>query len=335
MLRGDSSLQISAIVLVGDRQSPAEDVYGQYEQGLAVLGVPYELIFVLDGPQPLFAAALEKLAAKGKRFTVITLTRSFGEATALMAGFEHATAPVIVTLPAHLQIPGSEIAKLIAALDSADIAVGHRHPRAGGSLEQLRRRIFHSLLASVTGVHFHDLGCSARAMKRKVLEEISLYGDQQRFLPVLADRQGFKVREVNVVQSDLDRRTGTYPPRTYTRGFLDIFTVFFLVRFTKKPLRFFGMIGVVTFALGALTLLYVVFERFAFERPLADRPALLLTSLLIVLGVQIFALGLLGELIIFTHARGMKDYQIEEILQFNGGPAVPTHAESPLLHVSN
>jgi glycosyltransferase involved in cell wall biosynthesis len=316
MMRGDNSVQISAIVPVGDRQSPVEDLYLQYKEGLSALDVPYELIFVLDGPRPQFALGLEKLAANGERFTVVTLTRSFGEATALMVGFEHASAPIIVTLPAYLQIVSSEIRKLVGALDSADVAVGHRHPRAGGWLEGVRRRTFHGLLGGITGVKFQDLGCSARALRRKVLEEIPLYGDQQRFLPVLADRQGFKVREVNVQQSDYDRRTSAYRPRTYARGFLDIFTVFFLVRFTKKPLRFFGMIGVITFMLGALTLLYLVVQRAFFSMPLADRPAMLLSSLLVVLGIQIFALGLLGELIIFTHAGNIKGYQVERVIQY-------------------
>ena len=95
---------------------------------------------------------------------------------------------------------------------------------------------------------------------------------------------------------------------------LDILTIFFLVRFTKKPLRFFGMIGSVTFAVGAIFLFYVVFERAFYDIALADRPALLLSSLLVVLGLQIFGLGLLGELIIFTHAQDIKEYTIEKIV---------------------
>ena len=153
-------------------------------------------------------------------------------------------------------------------------------------------------------------------MKRRVLEEIELYGDQQRFLPVLADRRGFRVTEVDVRQASDDRFKGTYGPRIYARGFLDIFTVFFLVRFTKKPLRFFGMIGVATFGIGAVLQLYMVIERLFMQRALADRPALLLSSLLIVLGMQIFALGLLGELIIFVHAGNTKDYQVDRVIQF-------------------
>jgi glycosyltransferase involved in cell wall biosynthesis len=311
-----SQPELSVIVPVGIRHAKASELYAEYKAGLTALGRCYELIFVLDGPRKAFAADLETLLDQGERFMIIGLSRPFGEAAALMAGFEHARAQTIVTLPAYHQIEGTEIGKVLAPLDSHDLAVGRRWPRAGGVLERLRRAFFHGLLAWVTGVQFRDLGCGARAFNRRVLEEIKLYGDQHRFLAVLADKQGFKVREVDVLQSPRDRFAGIYQPREYARGLLDIFTVFFLVRFTKKPLRFFGMVGVTTFLVGALLVTWLVIERLFLRQPLADRPALLLSSLLVVLGLQLFALGLLGELIIFTHARSIKDYQIERIIQF-------------------
>jgi hypothetical protein len=150
----------------------------------------------------------------------------------------------------------------------------------------------------------------------RVLTEISLYGDQHYFLALLADRQGFRVKEVDVRQSPKDRFMGRYRSREYVHRLLDIVTVFFLVRFTKKPLRFFGMIGASTFGVGALFVLYLITDKLVFHHALADRPALLLSSLLVVLGLQVFALGLLGELIIFTHAKGIKDYQVDEVIQY-------------------
>jgi glycosyltransferase involved in cell wall biosynthesis len=316
MVERNFDIELSVIVPVGSRQADAATLHAEYKSGLNVLGHQYELIYVLDGPCEKFAAGLRTQLDRGERFTVISLSRSFGEATALMAGFEHASGQVIVTLPAYHQIEGADVAKLVAALESADIVVGRRWPRIGGTFERLRRAAFHGLLGWVTRLRFHDLGCGARAFDRRVLEEIQLYGDQHRFLAVLADRQGFRVREVDVRQSAKDRFDGIYQPREYTRGLLDIFTVFFLVRFTKKPLRFFGMVGVTTFGVGALAVTWLVVERLFFGQSLAERPALLLASLLVVLGLQLFALGLLGELMIFTHARGLKDYQIERVIQF-------------------
>lgn len=326
-------VRISVIVPVGPRQSEAESLYSEYQKPLVRRGAAFEFIFVLDGPQPAFEAALERLAARGESITVVTLTRSFGEATALMVGFEHAVGEVILTLPAYTQISAEEINPLLDELAQTDLVVCYRHPRRGSWAETLRRRMFHGLLGLVTKVRFNDLGCNARAMRRKVLEEIPLYGEQQRFLPVLAERQGFRVRELPVRQSAQDvRRDRTH---SYARGILDIFNVFFLVRFTKKPLRFFGMIGVALCSLGVLALLYLVFERLALNRSLADRPALLLASLFVVLGVQVFALGLLGELIIFAHAGGIKDYQVDRVIHFPGGasepaPAHAAHATRPV-----
>jgi glycosyltransferase involved in cell wall biosynthesis len=316
MAERNFDVELSVIVPVGRRHSDPAALHAEYKAGLDTLGQRYEMIFVLDGSREKFAAGLRTLLDAGQRFTVISLSRPFGEATALMAGFEHASGQTIVTLPAYHQIEATEIAKLVAGLDSADVVVGRRWPRVGGPFERMRRAAFHGLLGWVTRLKFHDLGCGARALDRRVLEEIQLYGDQHRFLAVLADRQGFRVREVDVQQSPKDRFEGVYEPREYTRGLLDIFTVFFLVRFTKKPLRFFGMVGVTTFAVGALAVTWLVIDRLFFGHALAERPALLLASLLVVLGLQLFALGLLGELLIFTHARTIKDYQIERVIQF-------------------
>lgn len=314
-----SRVNLSVIIPVGDRQADPVELFAEYRAGLDALGYDYETIFVLDGPHEKFAEGLRQLAAGPHRVTVVSLTRTFGEATALMAGFEQASGHHILTLPAYFQVDSAELPKLVGALDRCDLAVARRWPRAGGPFERMRRHAFHGLLGAVTGLRFRDLGCGARAFDRRVLEEIQLYGDQHRFLPVLADRKGFRVSEVDVRQSSKDHFQGFYEPRVYARGFLDIFTVFFLVRFTKKPLRFFGMIGVSLFAVGALLVTWLVVERLFFGLGLTQRPALLLSTLLVVLGLQLFALGLLGELIIFTHARQIRDYQIDSVLSFKQG----------------
>jgi glycosyltransferase involved in cell wall biosynthesis len=325
-------VDISAIIPVGTRH--AADIlalYADYRKGLEALGSSYEVIVVLDGPKPEMASDVQRLLSSGERVSVISLTRRFGEATALVAGFQRARGRIIVTLPAYHQIRGEEVGKLVRALGVTDLAIARRWPRAGSRFESLRRDAFHRMLASITGQRFHDLGCGARAMKRGVLEEINLYGDQHRFLPVLASRNGFRVMEIELHQSPLDRFERAYRPREYVRRALDICTVFFLVRFTKKPLRFFGMVGVSTFLVGAALVAWLAIDRLVFRQPLGDRPALLLSSLLVVLGMQLFALGLLGELIIFTHARDIKDFQIEEVVRYPAPAPAPTSpAESGL-----
>jgi glycosyltransferase involved in cell wall biosynthesis len=327
---------LSVVVPVGGRYGDARKLYAEYKAGLAGTGIPAEFLFVLDGPRPKFAAELDELLSAGEQFTVISLTRSFGGAAALMAGVERANGDAIITLPAYHQIEAADIRELVAGLDSADVAIAARSPRIAGAFDRLRRSLFHRLVRSMTGLRFTDLGCGARAIRRRVFDELDLYGEQHRFLPVIADRLGFRVAEVAVRQSPLDRLDRVYRPREYARHLIDLFSIFFLVRFTKRPLRFFGMLGATTFSVGAVLIAYLCVERVLFDEKLADRPALLLAALLVVLGMQIFALGLLGELIIFTHARDLKDYRVEEVIQYEDAPTpnlplddVPTTEVAP------
>lgn len=310
-----NNAKVSAIVPVSDRYDSTGSIARDYLDALKKTGREFELVFVMDGNRTDLAEHLLALAAVESQLRIFQLGRTFGEATAVSAGIENTEGGILLTLPAYYQVDAGEIGKLLDELDSCDMAIAARWPRAAASkFEVMRRKTFHWLVSSVSGISFSDLGCGARAFKREVADEVPIYGDQHRFIPLLALRRGFRVREIQVHQSEQDRFKKGYGPKAYLQRFLDIFTVVFLVRFTKKPLRFFGMIGSITFLLGALFLTVVVIQRLFFDVGLADRPALLLSSLLVVLGLQIFALGLLGELIIFTHARSLKEYTIERIV---------------------
>lgn len=310
-----SAVEVSAIIPVSKRYDRQGTLVEKYLASLQSLGRSFELICVLDGDCGEFENHVLALSETERSLKVIRLAKTFGEATAITAGYEYASGETIVTLPAYYQIEPGEIDKLIDKLDDCDLAIAVRWPRVTSSrFENWRREAFHWLVAKVGHEKFTDLGCGARAMRRIVLQEIPLYAEQHRLLPLLALRRGFHVREVKVRQSAEDRFEGRYGARTYLRQMLDILGIVFLVRFTKKPLRFFGMIGSVMFLLGAIFLVYVIIDRVFFGVGLADRPALLLSSLLVVLGLQLFALGLLGELIIFTHAQDLKEYTIEKIV---------------------
>jgi glycosyltransferase involved in cell wall biosynthesis len=307
---------LSVIIPIGSRRADIGSLYREYKAGVAAVGAPYEFIFVLDGPRMAVRSAVEDLQRAGEEITIVNLTRSFGEAAALMAGFERARGATVLTLPAYHQIDAADIPLLVAELAQSDMAVAYRSPRRGNLFDRLRRSAFHGLVSFVTGTALRDLGCGARAMRREVLDEIDLYGDQHRFLAILAAHLGFRVNEVPLRQSAHDRAMRAYRPREYVHHLLDLFSILFLVRFTKKPLRFFGMLGAATFSIGALVIAWLASERILFNQPLADRPALLLAALLVVLGMQVFALGLLGELIIFTHAKGLKDYRVERVIHY-------------------
>ncbi len=307
-------IDISVIIPVSERYDDVGSLYRDYKAALADAGGNFEFVYVLDGDYPQVFDALRALQSSGERITIVKLAKWFGEATALTAGFEHSSGDIILTLPAYYQIEAADIPKVLGGLNAADMAVARRWPRLDSFINRIQAGVFHGLLRWISGYRFHDLGSGVRAMRRRVVDEVPVYGDQHRFLPMLVARQGFRVTEIDVAQSSRERGTRLYRPGVYIRRILDIFTVFFLVKFTKKPLRFFGLVGTGTFALGGVFLLYLIVERLIFGVPLADRPALLLSSLLVVLGVQIFAMGLIGELIIFTHAKEMKEYTVEQVV---------------------
>jgi glycosyltransferase involved in cell wall biosynthesis len=310
-----SEVQLSAIIPVLQRTSDFVALFQGYDRALHSLGRTYEIIFVVDGGNRSASEAIARATGDSDNVKIVLLAKHFGEATALSAGFDVAKGDLLLTLPAYHQVEPDSLTSLVDALPGYDMVIARRWPRAGGMFERIRRRTFHTLLKLLSGEQYQDLGCGVRLFKRQLVEEIHLYGDQHRFFPVLAGRQGFKVREVDVRQSPLDVNKGRYRLREYLHRLLDIVTIFFLVRFTKKPLRFFGMIGSIVSAFGAIVVFTLVVQRLFFGVALADRPALLLGSLLLVLGVQVFALGLIGELIIFTHAGSLKEYAVAEIFQ--------------------
>jgi glycosyltransferase involved in cell wall biosynthesis len=305
----------SVVIPVGSRVDDLDILVTEYNAAFASTGRSYEIIAVLDGHRTQSLEVLQNLASSIENLRVIELARQFGESSALAAGFDAARAEKILTLPAYYQIDPAEIPKLLTCGTEDDDMLIAVRPRSGASFDKLRRRGFHGLFRLTSGMAFRDLGCGVRLFRRAVAEEIPLYGDQYRFFPALARRRGFQVQEVELVQSSKDMFRGRYRLREYLHRLLDILAVFFLVRFTKKPLRFFGTVGFLAASVGGIFMFVLIIQRLFFGIGLADRPALLLGSLLIVLGVQTFALGLIGELIIFTHGSQMKEYSIRRIIE--------------------
>lgn len=297
-----------------DRSDSTTDIHREYRTALDRLDITYEMIYVLDGPFQKVKERLDQLRTDGEVLTTIQLGKHFGESTAISAGLANSTGDWVLTLPAYYQFDSEQLAQLFEDTDNWDMLVGRRYPRIDSKINQWLSNVFHALVNWMTSSNFHDLGSGTRLMRRELLEDIPIYGDQHRFLPVLASQKGYRVREVNLAQSSKESyrrlpRLGVYP-----RRLLDLLTVFFLVKFTKKPLRFFGLIGAGLASLGGLWTAILIVQRLVFDQALTQRPALLLASLLIVLGVQIFALGLIGEIVIYAHAREIQEYTIEEII---------------------
>jgi hypothetical protein len=196
----------------------------------------------------------------------------------------------------------------------ADYVATWRTPRVDSKWGSGSSHLFNSMVRGLTGVPLHDLNSGLRVLRRRLAKAVPVYGDLHRFWPVLAARKGFRVVEVPVQHLEERRGPGPLGVGAYARRALDLLTLFFLVKFTEKPLRFFGLFGAGALAAGGLLGGVLCVQRY-FGRALSDRPMLIFAVLLIVLGIQLFALGLLGELIIFTRGKRLREYQVEKVFE--------------------
>jgi len=242
------------------------------------------------------------------------LNRNYGEAGVLKIGIDHSSFDIVLTLPPYEQISPEYLSKLINEFKDNDAIVVNRWPRVDPNVNRIQSSIFKGVLKLMAYEVPKDPGCGIRLTRKEVFRDLKLYGDMHRFFFILAKQLGFKVEEVDIPQSKLDAYRRIYSFRTYLSRALDILTVGFLTRFNQKPLRFFGSGGALSFFIGLLGLGYIAIERLFFGIPAGDRPILIFFSLFLVLGIQLIAIGLVGETIIFTNAKKNKEYRIRKII---------------------
>ena len=308
--------EISIIVPVVERHGDLKRLHDEYAAEVDRLGKRAEFIFVVDRRQEHTIPDLRELQQRANHeVSLIILGGAFGEAAALSLGFEHARAEIVVTSAAYLQVDPKGLGAAIRELEQgADLVVARRYPRTDSLVNQLQSRIFHWIVGLLTGSRFGDISCGFRVMKRTFANSLTIYGGLHRFIPILALRHGYVVRELKLPQRPEDTQTRYYGLAVYVKRLLDVLTVFFLVKFTYRPLRFFGVLGLALSAIGIGTTAYLAIYRILQLGPIADRPLLLFGVLLAVLGVQILSLGLIGEIIVFTHTKQIEHYRITEII---------------------
>ena len=301
---------VSVIVPVDERPEPLWGLYAEYSEPLQELDRSVEFVFVC---QPWCGRLIEPLAdlvRSGEPIRVVKAAHPLGEADLLKLGARRAGGEIVVTLPAYRRVHAACLPGLVEQVDSgADIVVARRWPRRDSWINRVQNRLFHGLLRTLTRADVHDVACGVYAMRRELLSDIALYGDFSRFLPLLAWREGYRVEEQAVPQHERDARPRIYSVGVYIRRLLDILGIYFLMRFTDKPLRFFGLIGGGTTLAGAGVLSVLFVQRMG-GQGIADRPMLLLGVLLLVLGIQAIALGLIGEIIVHHHAPSLRTYRI-------------------------
>ncbi len=309
------AVAVSVIVPVTEPYAHLDAFYRAYADVLSQVGRSFEFIFVLDGGNEQAAAPLEDLLAFQLPVEIVILPRALGELTVLTVGFERARGALLLILSPDMQVSPQGIEGVLKGLDEGgEVVIARRFPRTDAWLNRLHTRAFHRLLRGLTGVELHDIASGLQGVRREVVRDLRLYGGLHRFLPLLAYQKGFRVTEVNVPSHAADHRTRLYQPGVYLRRGLDLLTLVFLFKFTKQPLRFFGAIGMSLLGAGGCTLLGVGIQRMVVELPFADRPAFILGALLMVLGTQAISIGLLGEMIVFTHSRESQDYALADVL---------------------
>lgn len=311
----DKVSMISVLIPVLETRGELDGVHRETMEELGRLGIAFELLYLVSPESSPSIPMVRKLrSGEPDRVRVLELGHSVGGAAMLNAGLEEARGDVLLTLPSCYEVEPSAIAALYDAIqDGADLAFAGRLPRSGGS-ERVQSRVFNRLVAWASATRFADVTTDTRAMRRVVLEEVPLYGDFHRYLPVLADREGFRVQEVAAAQHS----NVTAPPYRlvdYLWRVLDLLSIFFLSRFTRHPLRLFGGIGSIFAGVGTLILGVVGFQRLFMGQSLADRPVLILGALLFGVGVQVLTIGLLGELVLYFHARNIRDYRIADTFE--------------------
>ncbi len=285
-----------------------------------------EIICLVRGDRRALCGHLDEALRTRVRF--IEFATSVSEAALLAAGFDAAHGDILLVIPPAFEMAPGTLPALWDALDEgADIACSARLPEGRGRSARLQSRIFNALIRWASGSHFADITSSTRALRRSVATELPLYGEFHRYLPVLADRLGFRVVEVPARQHPAARNLLAYPAADYWRRAIDLLSVFFVSRFTRHPLRLFGGVGALVALAGGIVLLVAAIQRLN-GVPLGDRPVLVLGVLLLGLGFQSFTIGLLGELLLFFHGRGVRDYRIARVYPAMDGNVEDTAAAS-------
>lgn len=291
-------MDISVVIPFLNEEPNLQPLCEELRAALDPTGKEYELVFVDDGSLDKGVEVLEGLSADIPQIRIVSLRRNFGQTAAMAAGLDFSEGDVVVTIDADRQNDPADIPAMVAKLDEGyDLICGWRHKRKDAAImRKLPSKIANWLIAKTTGVVLHDYGCTLKAMTKTVAKQITLYGEMHRFIPAVASAVGVKIAEVKVNHRARVAGESKYGISRTFRVILDLVTVKFLLRYSSRPIHFFGMPGLALTALGGLSMSYLLLGKVFFGMSIADRPLLMLSVLLLILGVQFVLFGLIGEM---------------------------------------
>src|SRR5574337_1227097 len=308
---------LSIVIPFYNEEETVRPLYDQIIQALGGLEQPYEVVAVDDGSTDRTLSLLEAIAKDDPRWNVVVLRRNFGQTAALSAGFDHATGDVIVTLDGDLQNDPADIPKLLELIEHYDVVSGWRADRKDPFLSRrLPSMLANWLISVTTGIRLHDYGCTLKAYRRVVVENLRLYGELHRFIPAIASWMGIAIAEVKT--NHRPRRFGRskYSIARTVRVLLDLIAVKFLLRFSTSPIQIFGGLGLTVGTIGGGLLLYLAGLKLIMGQQIGGRPLLLLAILLLILGVQLVGMGLLGEMVarVYHETQRKPIYMVQRVI---------------------
>jgi glycosyltransferase involved in cell wall biosynthesis len=326
--QGDGKVSVSLVIPMYNERDNVRPLYAQLAAVCDKVPDPTEILFVDDGSRDGTSVELDALAEADSRVKIVRFRRNYGQTAAMQAGIQHASHAIVVTLDGDMQNEPGDIPMLIAKLgEGYDLVHGWRKERQDALIHRkLPSRMANWLISKVTGFPIHDLGCTLKAMRREIAQELELYGEMHRFIPILAHARGARCAEVVVRHHP--RRFGTtkYGLSRTLRVVLDLITVKYMLDYFASPMKLFGRFGLGSLAIGFLAGIATVAMKFG-GVDMTGNPLLLLTVLSAMLGVQFMSLGLLGEVNarIYYATQPNQNYAIRELVNFETPPVLAIH----------
>jgi len=311
---------VSIVVPIYNEVDNLPDLVARIGAAMAGQALGFELLAVDDGSTDGSRERLRELAASTPWLRPVLLARNYGQSSALQAGFDRVRGRYVVTLDADLQNEPGDIPLLLARLEAdpdVDMVSGWRKDRQDAELSRkLPSRIANKLISSATGVHLHDYGCALKAYRRPIIDRIRLYGELHRFIPSLAKEAGARITEVPVRHHARTRGVSKYGIDRTFRVILDLILIVFFMRYRQRPLHAFGGLGLWLAAPGGLILVWLLLQKLLGE-DIGGRPLLLVGVMLLLMGAQLIAAGLIGELLIrvYHEAGGAPQFHATEVLR--------------------
>ncbi|MBV8211424.1 MAG: glycosyltransferase family 2 protein [Burkholderiaceae bacterium] len=310
---------VSVVIPVFNESENLVELVQRVGAAMAPTGRPFELILIDDGSTDGSRAVLERLGREHHFLRPLLLIRNYGQSTALQAGFDHARGELVVTLDGDLQNEPAEIPRLLELLQAdptIDVISGWRKQRQDRTWSRkVPSWIANRLISAATGVRLHDYGCALKVYRRSILANVKLYGELHRFIPALAAEAGARLVEEPVRHHPRTRGSSKYGIDRAFRVLLDLLWVMFMTRFLHRPLHAFGAVGGAFITIGSALLLYLAVDKLALGHPIGGRPLLMLGALLTLIGVQLLATGVLGELLtrVYHEPQGRRQYVLREL----------------------